>query len=114
MSASINLDEVLRSLSLQELLEARGKIEERISRVQRSEQSAAKKQILELARMYEIDVNFIAVETAPTAGKSPAKYRNPQNSQLTWTGRGKKPAWLEALLAKGHKLGEFEILVQVE
>jgi len=42
-------------------------------------------------------------------GKVPPKYRNPDNPKETWTGRGKQPRWLAALLAKGRDLGEFVI-----
>ena len=30
----------------------------------------------------------------------PAKYRNPEDPSQTWTGRGKRPLWLVALLKK--------------
>jgi DNA-binding protein H-NS len=36
------------------------------------------------------------------------KYRNPASGQ-TWTGRGKKPKWLEAALANGKKISDFKI-----
>ena len=51
---------------------------------------------------------------APAAGKRKTakvapKYRNPDNSKETWTGRGKQPRWLAAYTAKGRDLGEFLI-----
>ncbi len=36
-------------------------------------------------------------------GKVPPKYRNPDNKDETWTGRGKQPRWLVAELAKGNR-----------
>ena len=42
-------------------------------------------------------------------GKVAPKYRNPDNSKETWTGRGKQPRWLAAYTAKGRDLGEFLI-----
>lgn len=30
------------------------------------------------------------------------KYRHPENEKLTWTGRGRAPAWFQELLDKGH------------
>ncbi|MES2206615.1 MAG: H-NS histone family protein [Pseudomonadota bacterium] len=106
---SATLDDLLSSLSLQELLAAREKIEERIVRVQRSEHNAARKKILELARLHGIDVSFSEGEEASKKSKLPPKYRNPENQKQTWPGHGKKPAWLEGLLAKGHKVDEFLI-----
>jgi len=37
------------------------------------------------------------------------KYRNPENSSETWTGRGRTPLWLADALARGHALEQFLI-----
>ena len=37
------------------------------------------------------------------------KYRNSDNNEETWTGRGRKPTWLVDALAKGNKLEDFLI-----
>jgi DNA-binding protein H-NS len=37
------------------------------------------------------------------------KYRNPQNYEETWAGRGKQPRWLKAQLRSGSKLSDFQI-----
>lgn len=42
-------------------------------------------------------------------GKSSAKYANPDNRSQTWTGRGRKPNWLNARLKKGAKVEDFAI-----
>ena len=41
--------------------------------------------------------------------KRSIKYRNTDNSEETWTGRGRKPTWLVEALAAGHELNEFAI-----
>lgn len=41
----------------------------------------------------------------------PPKYKHPQTHE-TWTGRGKPPKWLAALLAQGHTKEEFLIAVE--
>lgn len=38
-----------------------------------------------------------------------ARYRNPQNTSETWTGRGKPPRWLAAKMATGAKKEDFLI-----
>lgn len=43
------------------------------------------------------------------AGKSVAKYANPEDKSQTWTGRGRKPNWLNARLKKGANLEDFAI-----
>lgn len=44
-----------------------------------------------------------------TMGKVAPKYRNTENAQETWTGRGKQPRWLAAHTSAGRKLEEFVI-----
>jgi len=49
---------------------------------------------------------------ATKASKSPAiapKYRNPSNADETWSGRGKPPRWMSALLSEGKSKDEFLI-----
>ncbi|MDY0012984.1 MAG: H-NS histone family protein [Rhodocyclaceae bacterium] len=47
---------------------------------------------------------------SPAAGsKVPAKYRHPENPSLTWTGRGRKPKWVEECLAQGTPLDQLTI-----
>ncbi len=42
-------------------------------------------------------------------GKVAPKYRNPANTQETWTGRGRQPRWLAGEIAAGKKLEDFLI-----
>ncbi|MBM3604684.1 MAG: H-NS histone family protein [Alphaproteobacteria bacterium] len=37
------------------------------------------------------------------------KYRHPENPELTWTGRGRKPGWIAEALEAGKSLDEFAI-----
>jgi len=50
-----------------------------------------------------------AAATDQRAGTVAPKYRNPANPAETWTGRGRKPAWLERQLSAGRQLSEFAI-----
>lgn len=40
---------------------------------------------------------------------SPPKYRNPANPDQTWTGRGRRPRWIDEALKAGKDLEEFAI-----
>ena len=44
-----------------------------------------------------------------TGVRRPAKvkFRDPNNSGNTWTGRGKRPLWLQDALSKGANLDDF-------
>ncbi|PKO36415.1 MAG: histidinol phosphate phosphatase [Betaproteobacteria bacterium HGW-Betaproteobacteria-6] len=41
---------------------------------------------------------------AASGNKVKVKYRHPQNVELEWTGRGRKPKWVEAWVANGGSL----------
>lgn len=41
--------------------------------------------------------------------KVEARYRDTDNAENTWTGRGKQPTWLKTHLESGRALEEFEI-----
>ena len=37
------------------------------------------------------------------------RYRHPDDPSLTWSGRGKRPAWLTEALAAGRSLDDFAV-----
>lgn len=58
------------------------------------------------ARGYAIE-ELLAKEAkvkAVSGGKVKVKYRHPENAELEWTGRGRKPKWVEAWVANGASL----------
>jgi DNA-binding protein H-NS len=52
--------------------------------------------------------NLISTERRPYPAVIP-KYRNPDDSSETWSGRGKQPRWLVALLKAGKQIDDFRI-----
>lgn len=58
------------------------------------------------ARGYAIE-DLIGKEVkvkAASTSKVKVKYRHPENPELEWTGRGRKPKWVEAWVANGASL----------
>ena len=41
---------------------------------------------------------------ATTGNKVKVKYRHPESVELEWTGRGRKPKWVEAWIANGGNI----------
>ena len=50
-----------------------------------------------------------AEDKAEKSGRVAAVYANPENAGQTWTGRGRKPAWVVEALTKGKTLTDLEI-----
>ena len=44
---------------------------------------------------------------ASAGGKVKVKYRHPEDATLEWTGRGRKPKWVESWLAGGGSLDKL-------
>lgn len=40
---------------------------------------------------------------------APPKYRNPNDADQTWTGRGRKPQWVQEILDRGGNLDDLAI-----
>ena len=80
--------------------------------------AVAKKQLMadleRVARDAGVSLAELFGDKAAPAAKKPraavaAKYRNPNNPDQTWSGRGRQPVWLAALLADGHTLSSLAI-----
>ena len=41
--------------------------------------------------------------------KAPIKFRNPDNPDETWSGRGKQPVWMREYLAEGKSIKNLEV-----
>ena len=41
--------------------------------------------------------------------KNPPKYKNPENPDQTWTGRGRQPEWIKAAKAAGQDIEAMAI-----
>jgi len=105
----------IASLSIAELQELTKKIEQRLKQLHRAERTRILSQMEELAagagmNPEEVAAHFTNAKKAKKAGTP--KYRNPADPTQTWTGRGRKPRWLETLVKKGKKLEDFAIKEQ--
>lgn len=107
---SIKMTE-LAKLSLDELLSLQHRAAAEVETRQSAEKAKAQQEILALASKYGIEVKFSGNSaSAPKSaakgkrGVVAAKYRHPENSALTWTGRGRSPVWVAEWKAKHGSL----------
>jgi DNA-binding protein H-NS len=69
-----------------------------------------KQQIIQmLSKSLGYGVNFTPLPAENMKVTFPPKYRNPQNYQQTWAGRGIKPNWLKKHLESGGSLDEVKV-----
>ena len=101
---SIELD----NMSLRELRDLRNKLDRAISTFE----DRRKREALAAAETAAREFGFnLADLTAgkPARAKVAPKYAHPGDSSLTWTGRGRKPRWVQEYLDAGKKLEDLEI-----
>lgn len=104
----------ISNLSVAELRKLTDEAGALIESKKEQELDAAYDKITEIAASVGVTLDELVArgnKSAKSANRKPVapRYRNPQNQQETWTGRGKQPRWLAAKLADGAKLEDFLI-----
>ncbi|WP_306602410.1 H-NS histone family protein [Azonexus sp.] len=98
----------LSSLSLIELRDLQQQIPAELKRREIVEKANVLSEMRALAKARGFSIeDFLGKEVkdkVSTGVKVRVKYRHPQNAELEWTGRGRKPKWVEAWLAAGSSL----------
>lgn len=104
----------LANLSVEELRQLQDRIEREIKlRRSRDKKSMLSKiKALAAENGYTLDelLDTGSGAAAPVTTRTVApKYRNPADSSVTWTGRGKQPRWVVDALASGKSLTDLLI-----
>ncbi len=106
----------LNELSLEELVALKGDVEKQISKIQRVKKSDILKKMNALAKEAGYSSVADVVEGSgrkPRADKGiklPPKYRNPEDPDKTWSGKGRAPQWvLDYERKKGKKRDDLLI-----
>ena len=89
----IRINQEIEGKRRDEVLKARNDMEQRAA---------------ELGLTIEEIINFDRKKKMTKAANKP-KYRNPISPEQTWSGRGKRPRWLQEALKSGATLESFKI-----
>ena len=101
----------LSSLSLKELKQLQNDVAVALFNFEKRKKNEAKAAIEAIAREHGFKIEELIGEGTTTRSKTAvaAKYAHPENPELTWTGRGRKPKWVEAALDAGKSLDDLAI-----
>lgn len=81
---------------LQELLEQKRLLDEKIDQARKAARGQAIEQALSLITTFQLTPEdlFSSTKKGKAKSKAPPKYRDPETGK-TWTGRGVAPSWLK-------------------
>jgi len=108
MAKSSGID--LSKLSFEELQTLAQDVEAELVSRRAAEKERVLQQMKELAGSIGMTVEeILGREKGGRAPKGEAKYRHPENPDLTWSGRGKRPAWVTEALNAGKSLDDLAV-----
>jgi DNA-binding protein H-NS len=101
----------LEKLSYAELMDAEAQIGRLKIAKQNAERAAVRQKLIDTAKAAGFDINDLFGKGGRKGkGTVAVKYRDPKNSENTWTGRGRMPRWMVAA-TKGGKAKKEDFLV---
>lgn len=101
----------LSSLSMPELLDLEKDVKKAIAAAEKRARKEAIAEIKAVAQKHGLSLNEVMAEERATNGKSTAaaKYANPADATQTWSGRGRRPQWVNDALAAGQSLDDLAL-----
>lgn len=100
----MNLDEK----SIEELIELKNEIEKLIKTKKKEKKKKLLTEFKELAKKEGLSIDEVLGVTTKTKPKVQPKYKNETGD--TWTGKGRKPAWVKKIIDEGGNLDNWLIL----
>lgn len=98
----------LSTLSVAELRDLQQLLPTELKRREAQEKDLVLNEVRAFARARGYAIEDLLTKEAkikmPAVNKVKVKYRHPENAALEWTGRGRKPKWVEAWVANGGNL----------
>jgi DNA-binding protein H-NS len=102
----------LNAMEHDELLSLRKDVDKALKTLESRRRKDALKDAKEAAAKYGISLSELMGDTKSTKSyktKGVAKYQHPENADMTWTGKGRRPEWIKEHLEAGKSLDEVAI-----
>lgn len=112
----------LKTLTVAQLKHLMARVTREIEKRQTASKTSMLKRFAAMAREEGFSLSELlpggttSIATKPTVAKSaatpktppPIRYRHPSNSTLAWSGRGRKPGWVDTWLTNGGTMGALQ------
>lgn len=107
--AEINLEQY----SSAELEQLKKDIDKELNQRRKQEEKQARQELKEVAKKYGFSLDELIAARGGKAsgggGKRPPQYQHPHDPNKTWTGRGRRPHWVNDWIENGGSWEEIEI-----
>ena len=103
----MNVD--LDSLSRDELEKLASDVQKALKTLETRRKADARRALEQKAKELGFSLEELAANAPKGKSKSEPRFRHPENPDVTWTGRGRQPAWIKDGLASGKTLEDFAI-----
>lgn len=103
----------IKNMTRKELEKLRGQIDKQLEKIDSQDKKAALDAAEKAAKAHGFSLDQLTSGTAAPKTRAkrgtakavksvnPPKYRNPENAEQTWTGKGRRPEWIKAAQDKG-------------
>jgi DNA-binding protein H-NS len=100
----------LYSMDLKDLKDLHKNLGKAIASYEERQLKAARAALEEHAKSFGISLeDVMGTKIKRARNVVAAKYRHPENPDVTWSGRGRKPAWIKEAEEAGQSLEEFAV-----
>ena len=102
----------LSKYNSQELRQLKADIDKELKKRRKDEVRLAQKELKTVAERYGFSLSELLSAQPPKSGgavKAAGKFRHPEDSEKTWSGRGRKPSWVKEWEAQGRTVDELRI-----
>lgn|SRR5690554_2184922 len=102
---NINLDE----MTLADLKQLKKDVDRAIESFNDRRKAEAAEELEALARERGFSLADLSSIARKKRKPAAAKYRHPENPQVTWSGRGRRPRWVNEALEQGRTLSDMAV-----
>lgn len=105
----VKMDYDFDNMTLKEMRSLREKLDRAINSYQERKRRQALAAVEEAAREHGFNLSELTGAKTRRGGTVAPKYANPDDATQTWTGRGRKPRWVQENLDGGKSLEDLLI-----
>ena len=96
-------------LSLEDLKKLQKQVAKAIDGFEKRQRREALAVVEAKAKEFGFSLSELTGKAKSKPKASPPRYRHPENPALTWSGRGRQPAWIKDGLQAGKSLEDYAI-----